>query len=131
VSDDKPGLVDLLLSNEPVSMEITFTEKGGLLLTAFRGEACDPANIVGGFAGHKPLGQVLRLSLAMMVAPDRAPEVTARLQSLAAAEMQECRHCHLRKLGDEAWINGDKSGSTAHHDQARATPHTVGCPKGS
>jgi hypothetical protein len=80
--NDPNGFIDMLLDDGPGSVEVTFTERGGVIATGFRGGGADPKNIVGGYVGHVPLGKAWRLSIALMVAPERSVEILKKLAEL-------------------------------------------------
>jgi hypothetical protein len=80
--DRQTKIVDLLLSSKPAVLSISFTERGGLFILGCEGESFDTKNTVGGFAAHFPAGIALRLTLLLMLAPERQAEILAKLQNL-------------------------------------------------
>jgi hypothetical protein len=88
-NDRRDGLARLLFSDEPATVNVTFTKKGGLIMIACEGEEFDVSRTVGGFVAHSPAGAAMRLALLLSVAPDRQNEILAKLQSVATGAADE------------------------------------------
>lgn len=102
---DKDKCVDALLGNEPLSIRIEITDRGGAIVSVCKEGKADigDMDILGGYAGHAPVGQALRLTLAFIMAPERQNEF---LQKLASINNQH-------DAGDD---------TAASHDTAQVTP---------